>query len=279
MYLLTTSFSSTPRSLNNIQAGGTIWVASDIHLSSQTPATARAFLEFLDLAARQADALFLPGDVFDAWIGDDVALHHPPEWLLTLLDALSRVSRDTRLYLGHGNRDFLMGHDLAQRIGAQLLPDRACLQTVIGPVLLSHGDEYCTADTSYQRFRRVVRNPIVQRLFLSLSLRMRRGIANWARRRSQRGNQTKAMAIMDVDPVTIQAAFRESNSSIMVHGHTHRPAVHELIVDGRTCQRVVLPDWDVEHSQPPRGGWLAINESGLQIHDLSNHPWVSHSQS
>lgn len=273
------SLSSTPQSLNNIVAGGTVWVASDIHLSPQSPATTRAFLEFLDHAARQADALFLPGDIFDAWIGDDFALHTPPEWLLVILDALSNASQRTRLYLGRGNRDFLMGQALAQRIGAQLLPDRVCLQTDIGPVLLSHGDEYCTADVNYQRFRRVVRNPVVQRLFLRLSLRMRRAIANWARNRSQRGNQYKPVAIMDVNPVTIQAVFRESDCNIMVHGHTHRPAIHELTVDGRTCQRIVLPDWDYEHSDPPRGGWLAIDKNGLQLHDFPDHALGTPAQS
>lgn len=265
------SLSSTPPSLSNLQAGGTVWVASDMHLSPQAPATTRAFLEFLDHAARQADVLFLPGDIFDAWIGDDCALHTPPEWLATVLDALLHAAQHTRLYIGRGNRDFLMGPALAQRIGAQLLPDRVRLQTDIGPVLLSHGDEYCTDDVSYQRFRRVVRNPLVQRLFLSLSLRMRRAIANWARRRSQHGNRYKPMEIMDVSPVSVQAALRESDCSIMVHGHTHRPAIHHYIIDGRACQRIVLPDWDYDHGRPSRGGWLVIDSNGLKLHDLHDH--------
>lgn len=260
------SSSSKPPSLNSLQAAGTVWVASDIHLSAHAPATARAFLDFLDQAASQADALLLPGDIFDVWIGDDFALRDPPPWLRSILDALLKTAQQTRLYLGRGNRDFLMGESLAQHIGAQLLPDRTLLQTDIGPVVLSHGDEYCTADRGYQTFRQLVRNRAVQRMFLSLSLKTRRSIAAWARQRSQRNNLDKPMAIMDVEPSAIQAAFRQSGSSIMVHGHTHRPAVHTLVVDRRPCQRIVLPDWDYDHSPVPRGGWLVINRDGLRLH-------------
>lgn len=268
MYLSKMLLSSTPQSLNKIPARGTVWVASDIHLSRCAPVTTRAFLDFLEHAARQADSLFLPGDIFDAWIGDDVALRDPPPWLSTVLDALSKTSQHTSLYLGRGNRDFLMGDALAQRIGAQLLPDQACLQTDIGPILLSHGDEYCTGDTGYQRFRRIVRNPLIQRLYLGLSLKVRRAIAKWARQRSQHHNQYKRTEIMDVDPTTIEAAFIESGCVIMVHGHTHRPALHELIIAGRSCQRIVLSDWDYDHSQPVRGGWLVIDKHGPRLHSV-----------
>lgn len=241
-------------------------MASDIHLSAQTPATTQAFLNFLEHATRQSDALFLPGDIFDVWIGDDLALHDPPSWLVPVLDALSHASAQTRLHIGRGNRDFLMGDALAKHIGANLLPDQIRVNTDAGPVLLSHGDEYCTADRGYQRFRRLVRNPAIQRVFLGLSLPLRRSIAAWARRRSQRQNQYKAASIMDVDQGAIQAAFRQSGCTIMVHGHTHRPAVHELIVDGQHCQRIVLPDWDHDHVNTPREGWLVIDRHGPRLH-------------
>lgn len=266
------SSSSKPASLNKLPAAGTVWVASDIHMSAQAPATTRAFLEFLNKASAQADALFLPGDIFDVWIGDDLALHDPPDWLIPILAALLRTSQQTALYLGRGNRDFLMGHTLARRVGAQLLPDAVILQTDLGPVLLSHGDEYCTADRGYQRFRRLVRNPMIQRAFLSLSLHMRRTIAAWARRRSQQQNEYKPMTIMDVEPAAIDAAFRQSGCRIMVHGHTHRPAIHDLQVDGQRCQRIVLPDWEFDHASPHRGGWLIIDAQGLRLMSAHEQP-------
>lgn len=245
-----------------------MWAASDIHLSAHTPATTRAFLDFLEHAATQSDTLLLPGDIFDVWIGDDFALRDPPAWLQPILDALLNASQHTRLYIGRGNRDFLMGHALAQRIGAQLLPDRVYVHTDIGPVILSHGDEYCTADRGYQCFRKLVRNRAVQRLFLCLSLSTRKAIAAWARRRSQHHNKDKPMAIMDVEPSAIQANFQHSDSSLMVHGHTHRPAVHNLVVDGRQCQRIVLPDWDCDHGETPRGGWLVIDGNGPRLQHI-----------
>lgn len=260
------SSSSTPQSLNNLNAAGSVWVASDIHMSAHTPATTNAFLDFLMQAAEHADVLFLPGDIFDVWIGDDFALHDPPAWLTPILNSLAHTAQDTRIYLGRGNRDFLMGRALAQRIGAQLMHDSVIVHTDAGPVLLSHGDEYCTADRSYQRFRRLVRNPVIQRLFLSLSLRVRRKIASWARRRSQDQNQYKPMAIMDVEPGAINAAFRQSGCNIIVHGHTHRPAVHDSTVDGRHCRRIVLPDWDYDHEATSRGGWLVIDGNGTHLH-------------
>lgn len=245
-------------------------MASDIHMSAHSPATTNAFLEFLGCAAQQSDALFLPGDIFDVWIGDDFALQDPPAWLTPILDTLLDVSRHTRLYIGQGNRDFLMGHALAQRVGAQLLPEQALIMTDAGPLILSHGDEYCTADRKYQRFRRIVRQPFIQRVFLSLSLDRRRAIAAWARKRSKHNNQYKASAIMDVEPTAIEHTFRQADCHLMVHGHTHRPAVHELMINGQRHRRIVLPDWDYDHSQPPRGGWLSIDSQGLALYPAPN---------
>lgn len=252
--------------LNKIPLAGTVWVASDIHLGPDTPNTARAFYLFLDKACAQADALILCGDIFDAWIGDDFALAAPPEWLAHTLDKLVGVSASLPLWLGRGNRDFLLGHALARRVGAQLLPDKACLVTDYGGILLSHGDEYCTADPGYQRFRRIVRNPVVQKIFLALSLKARRGIADWARQRSTAANRYKSSRIMDVEPQAIEQAFLESDVDTMVHGHTHRPATHQYIVNGRARKRIVLPDWDYDHSPAPRAGWLAIDRNGPVLH-------------
>src|SRR5690606_16083182 len=138
---------------------GTVWIASDIHLGPATPATAQAFHAFLDQACAQADALILCGDIFDAWIGDDFALASPPDWLAATLAKFQQVSEKIPLWLGRGNRDFLIGSTLATHVGAQLLPDPVILDSDAGTILLSHGDEYCTNDRNYQCFRRLVRYP------------------------------------------------------------------------------------------------------------------------
>ncbi len=262
------SSSKKRRLSNKIALAGTIWIASDIHLGPDTPATARAFHLFLDKACAQADALILCGDIFDAWIGDDFALSSPPEWLSQTLDKLAAVSGKIPLWLGRGNRDFLMGPALARRVGGQLLPETACLLTDSGQVLLSHGDEYCTADRAYQRLRRIVRNPMVQKALLSLSLKLRSGIADWARKRSMAANRDKSAGIMDVDPGAIEQAFLDSGVGVLVHGHTHRPAIHSLTAGGQTRSRIVLPDWDYDHITEPRGGWLAIDRHGPALHRL-----------
>ncbi len=247
---------------------GRIWIASDVHLGPASPLTAAAFHEFLDTAARQADTLILAGDIFDAWIGDDVALHAPEPWLQASLAALQRTAARMPLWLGRGNRDFLMGAGLARHVGAQLLPETALLETDAGVILLAHGDEFCTADPGYQRFRRLVRRPGVQRAYLALPQALRKGIAAWARRRSMHANRYKAPDIMDVELQAVADALRRAGAGTLVHGHTHRPGRHALSVDGRPCERVVLPDWDFDHADTSRGGWVAIDREGVQLHEF-----------
>ncbi|NYT63166.1 UDP-2,3-diacylglucosamine diphosphatase [Alcaligenaceae bacterium] len=252
--------------MNKITLPGTVWIASDIHLGPDTPATADAFHLFLDKACAQADALILCGDIFNAWIGDDLALTKPPEWLSQTLRRFTAVSEKIPLWLGHGNRDFLMGEPLARHVGARLLPDTVCLATDYGNILLSHGDEYCIADIGYQRLRRLVRNRGVQKLFLSLPLKYRLAIADWARKRSMAANRYKSANIMDVTPDAIERAFLNSGINTLVHGHTHRPATHHLTVNGQACTRIVLPDWEYDHGTSLRGGWLTIDRHGPQLH-------------
>lgn len=238
-----------------------------MHLSQATPRTRKVFLQFLDQACAQADALFLCGDIFDAWIGDDLATHDPPPWLQEILQALQNAASCIPVWLGRGNRDFLIGKDLTDAVGATLLSAPVCLETSQGRVLVSHGDEYCTADTGYQRFRRIVRNRWVQGAFLGLSLRQRQRIAAYARRHSMSTQISKTPAIMDVTPDAVTQALRSSGAQAMVHGHTHRPASHELCVDGSSRSRHVLPDWDFDHP-PHRGGWAVIDAQGIRLQHM-----------
>jgi UDP-2,3-diacylglucosamine hydrolase len=257
--------------LNKIDLRGTVWIASDIHLGATVPLTAQAFYEFLTRACREADALILCGDIFDAWIGDDHALNDPPPWLAQALQALSAAARTLPLWLVRGNRDFLMGEALARALGARLLDTPVRLATDAGDVLLAHGDEYCTDDLAYQRFRRIVHARWVQLAFLALPLGLRRAIAGWARARSQRAHQYKTAQIMDVTPAAVAQALREAGCTQMIHGHTHRPAVHDLTVDGRPARRYVLPDWEYDHAHPARGGWITVDGSGIRLHQVA-HP-------
>jgi UDP-2,3-diacylglucosamine hydrolase len=253
--------------LNKIALPGPVWLASDLHLGPATPATAEAFLAFLQAAEEEPPALLLPGATFDAWTGDDVIRAAPP-WLATALTALRTTASRIPLWLGRGNRDFLIGEELAGAVGARLLPEPALLQTDYGDVLLTHGDEFCTDDAAYQQFRQMVRNPQWQAAFLAKTIPERLAMAQQARGESQMANQSKSMEIMDVNAAAVEQAFRDSGVALMVHGHTHRPARHVLEVDGSKRERWVLPDWDCDHVSPPRGGWLVIDRDGLQFYDL-----------
>lgn len=256
--------------MNKIALPGTLWLASDVHLGANTPATSEAFREFLKLAASEADALLLPGDIFDAWIGDDVAVTAPP-WLAQDLMALKLAASKIPVWLGCGNRDFLMGEALTAGLGAKLLPEQALIESAAGNILLSHGDEYCIDDTAYQQFRAMVRNPAWQKGFLAKSIPERLALAAQARDESMTANQSKSSEIMDVNPDAVAQALRAAGVSLMVHGHTHRPGRNIIPLDGKRCERWVLPDWECDHvaaGHQARGGWLVIDADGLTLFDL-----------
>ena len=256
--------------MNKISIAGPVWLASDIHLGQNTPATSEAFRDFLKLAASEASALLLPGDIFDAWIGDDVAVLAPP-WLAQDLMAIKAVAAKIPVWVGRGNRDFLIGEALTAGLGARLLPEQALVSVGNHTMLLSHGDEYCTDDVAYQQFRAMVRNPAWQAGFLAHSIPERLTMAAQARGESMAANQVKSSEIMDVNTDAVAAAILSAGVSLVVHGHTHRPGRTVMSVEGKRCERWVLPDWDCDHvdqGKPPRGGWMVIDEDGLTLFDL-----------
>lgn len=251
--------------MNKLSLPGTVWIASDIHLGSESPATARAFYRFLAQARDRADALILCGDIFDAWVGDDYARDDPPSWLAEALIHFRQTAAQIPLWMGRGNRDFLMSRVLTDMLGAQLLPDKVELHTLAGTMLLSHGDEYCTDDRVYQRVRKVLRATWFRKAFLMLGLPLRQRLAAWARQRSRRSRVHKSMQIMDVNQQAIIQALEQSGCDTLIHGHTHRPAIHVVQAQGRACTRIVLPDWDYEH-QAARAGWLILDAQGPHLH-------------
>jgi UDP-2,3-diacylglucosamine hydrolase len=230
--------------------------ASDVHLQPSMPRTAHAFLDFLLRRAPQSPRLFLLGDLFEAWPGDD-DIDNP--FHRTIADALRSLS-DQGVQIGWiaGNRDFLVGAGFAAATGVQLLTDPSVVVLAGRRIVLSHGDAQCTDDADYQRFRAQVRDPAWQRDFLARPLAERKAIAQQMREGSKAAQRSKTYEIMDVNGAAIDALFDASGAEVMVHGHTHRPACHDA---GKARIRYVLPDWDCDGAHR-RGGWLELLEDG-----------------
>jgi UDP-2,3-diacylglucosamine hydrolase len=218
---------------------------SDLHLDDRRPETTNLLLKFLEDEAVHADALYILGDLFEFWLGDDV----PSKCSLAVATALKRLSQSgVPCYFMHGNRDFLLQGEYAVRAGIELLPEEYVADLYGEPVLLMHGDSLCTDDTAYQQFRTVVRDPAWQRDFLAKSPQERLQTALQARDASAAHKGAVDMTIMDVNPGEVVAAFERHGVSRMIHGHTHRPATHDLEIKGRPAQRIVLGDWYTQGS-------------------------------
>ena len=213
---------------------------SDLHLEDDRPDIADQFLRFLETEALQADALYILGDLFESWVGDDDPNEHY-QWIKQALCKLTK--KGVPVYFMHGNRDFMIGEAFAGETGVTILPDPHVATIHGDQVLLSHGDAYCTDDLEYQAFRKMSRDPQWQAMMLAKSLEERLAFAAQARQASKARGGTMSEKIMDVNADAIDAALREAGVQIMLHGHTHRPAIHELSVDGAAAQRIVLGDW------------------------------------
>ncbi len=229
---------------------------SDLHLDPALPATTARFLRFLEESAPQAQALYLLGDIFEAWIGDDDLAS---DFNRRVVDALAALAaRHVALYWIAGNRDFLAGATFARAAHLTLLDDPHVLTLGGQRLVLTHGDALCTDDTAYMAFRKQVRDPAWQQAFLDQPLAARKKIAEGMRQQSRESQRMKAAQIMDVNQQAVENLFAASGAQVMVQGHTHRPARHE---HGGGRLRHVLPDWDLDHGQP-RGGWLALDHEG-----------------
>ena len=239
-------------------------IVSDVHLSSAHPATTDAFLRFVAASvAGRADRLYVIGDLFEYWAGDD-DLDDPEDPLARqVADVLSALATSgTDVGFIPGNRDFLIGDAFGRAAGVRLLPDPYPVQVAGVDLLLSHGDALCTDDVDYQCFRAMVREPAWQESFLARPLAERRAVVANARARSEAAKQGKDAAIMDVNDDAVQALLAAYPGRVLVHGHTHRPAHHIHAVGREPRDRWVLPDWDAE-ATPPRGGGLALQDGHL----------------
>jgi UDP-2,3-diacylglucosamine hydrolase len=213
---------------------------SDLHIDASRPAITEQFLSFLTAEAAHAEALYILGDLFESWIGDDAA----DAAQSAAIDGLqSLTAHGVPCYVMHGNRDFLLSTRFCQMSGAELLPDPLIVTLYGEPVLVMHGDALCTDDRAYQRLRATVREADWQRQFLALSIAARRALAGAARVGSQAHTAAVEYAITDVNADSVAIALRTAGTATLLHGHTHRPAIHALQVDGRPCTRIVLGDW------------------------------------
>ncbi|MGX4640099.1 UDP-2,3-diacylglucosamine diphosphatase [Massilia sp. SYSU DXS3249] len=231
---------------------------SDLHLQESHPRTAEAFFRFLDEHAAHAEQLYLLGDIFEYWAGDDDLDTPFHARVVTALRALA--DSGVSLFWMAGNRDFLVGTGFARAAGLTLLPEPHV--AVIGGrrIALVHGDAECTLDTKYMEFRAMVRQPAWQAQFLAMPLAQRKQIIAGLREGSREAHTTKSYDIMDVTPDAIEAVFAATGADVLIHGHTHRPALHR---HGDRL-RYVLPDWELD-GEPARGGWIAVDAHGAVV--------------
>lgn len=227
---------------------------SDLHLSDQRPDLSRAFLHFLDTRALQADALYILGDLFDFWLGDDDDANISKQVML----ALQKLhSAGVKLFFLQGNRDFLVGDGFAKRTGCSLLDEESVIDLYGTRTLLMHGDTLCTDDVKYLAFRRKVRNPLTQFIFRLLPLSLRKKIFYKVKAGSKASQQQKSAMIMDVTAQAVAAVMQKHQVTRLIHGHTHRPAIHPATA--LYGERIVLGDWD-------QNGWyLQVDSDSIQL--------------
>ncbi|MFQ3787310.1 UDP-2,3-diacylglucosamine diphosphatase [Halomonas sp. A29] len=245
----------------------TTLLISDLHLHPEAPDVTEGFLGWLERRASGVDALYILGDFFEAWIGDDLLDHADQDpsgnaaLAIRVAAALRKLADEgTAIYLMHGNRDFLLGHRFAATAGAKLVTDPAVLRFGDEPVLLMHGDSLCTRDEAYMAFREQARNPAWQEQILAMPLADRLQLAAALRQQSGEATSSKAEDIMDVTPEEVVRTMRDHGVTTLIHGHTHRPAVHELELDDRLARRIVLGDW-----HPGKGWEIEIGSDGDPI--------------
>ena len=234
---------------------------SDLHLQPGIPQTQRLFERFIDEKAADADQLFILGDLFEYWLGDDAIAHSGYQGVVDKLASLAESK--TSIYFMHGNRDFLVGEDFAAKIGGKLLADPTLLSLGSCEVLLMHGDSLCTDDIEHQKFRAISRSSEWQEDILAKSIAERQAIADNLRMTSKQGYVEKSDEIMDVNRDSVCQVMDEQEVDILIHGHTHRMAIHNFTLGKRSGHRIVLGDWHED------GNYLCHDDTGFR---LINYP-------
>ncbi|KGJ96359.1 UDP-2,3-diacylglucosamine diphosphatase [Colwellia psychrerythraea] len=232
------------------------YLIADLHLCENRPDISACFLRFLENDAVKAEKLYILGDLFEAWVGDD----DDNPYLKTIADALTKLSQTgTKIYYIHGNRDFLLGKTYAKKSSMTLLPEVETIDLYGRHVVIMHGDTLCTRDIDYQVFRKKSRSWWWQTAVKSLPLFVRKKMAANYRKRSAAATAIKSQDIMDVTDSEVTACLEQYQSQLLIHGHTHRPAVHEIIANGKSAQRIVLGDWYEQ------GAWLKVTPDAIEL--------------
>lgn len=240
---------------------------SDLHLDDRKPGIHKLLTGYLHHQARDAEMLYLLGDIFEYWLGDDVSI---PQYQDICEELAELSSLGIRLCFMRGNRDFLVGEEFGRKTGATLLPDPQIITLNGQQTLISHGDLLCTDDIEHQKFRELVNQPEVQQRLLSLPAEQREEMARQLRSMSRSNQENssdggKGMEIMDVNQQTVESEMRNAGVQLLIHGHTHRCAMHDFSLDGEQARRVVLADWHENH-----GSVLISDEKGLRFEDLTH---------
>ena len=234
---------------------------SDLHLSGERENISKLFITFLKERASQADALYILGDLFEVWPGDDMI---QPDYVESICAMKQLADSGVPLFVMQGNRDFLMANQFAEISGASLIDDPTVINLYGTKTLLMHGDTLCTDDTEYQKFRAMVRDPAWQKSFFALPKDERLAMTSKYRKISKVETKKKAMDIMDVNQQTVETAMLDNNIQQLIHGHTHRPAVHEFSANDKPMKRIVLGDWYEQ------GSVLVCDKSGCQLENLNS---------
>ncbi len=239
-----------------INKGSVTYFIADLHLAQNRPDITACFLSFLKNDAPKAQTLYILGDLFEYWIGDD----DKNPFVIEVANALKAVSLlGTRIYFIHGNRDFLLGKRYAKACGMQLLPETNLIDLYGKPVLIMHGDTLCTRDVAYQTFRKKSRSWWWQAIVKNLPLFIRKNIAENYRKKSASATALKSQAIMDVTEAEVISELELHKSQLLIHGHTHRPNIHNLQVNNTAAQRIVLGDWYEQ------GAWLKVTPNSVEL--------------
>lgn len=237
-----------------------VYLISDLHLDSSRPLVVELFADFLKRSIVEADALYILGDLFEVWVGDD----DDSEFSHTIIAELKKTTDNgLPIFIMRGNRDFLLDTAFEKQSGCQLIEDPSVITLADQPILLLHGDTLCTDDIKYQQFRQHIQSDAMRQQLMSKSLDERREIAKQARQYSLQATRNNPQAIMDVNEQSVIDQFRQHQVGIMIHGHTHRLKRHEHQVDNKTCERYVLGDWHDD------GNFLEIDSVGIRFHSIT----------
>jgi len=232
---------------------------SDLHLDASHPTLGRLFAQFLRNIPDDCEALYILGDLFEVWLGDDDARPEVTQFVDLLRET---TAKDIPVYVLHGNRDFLLGEKFCADTGCQLIQQNTVIDLYGQRTLLCHGDSLCTDDEAHQKFRALVLSDAWKNDFLSKPFAERVAIAQGLRDKSREETRQKPEAIIDVNQSAVEALMRENQVNHMIHGHTHRPALHEFDLDGQSATRLVLSDWD------ETGSYLNVSAAGYQVQDI-----------